>query len=252
MQTPARHQTPVQTLQSVTGQKTPSAIARKGLSEAYAHLSEEKLEELNAELLGVEQAFAHRFQEAELIDNETERMQRLEGLKNSFGTRQSMVRKKFGVRLRERRTKAEILAEKERMGILVKPHGNTAYVTKRVRNEDFSPYRNESPDMDNTGDRRKRRTPSNAYNPYSGGVLSLDSKYLVRSDSRGPSSSITVIRGSTTASAVPETTTTTATSAANPASTPGDDDNMSDSSSDDDDDIPALLPDDVRQSLSNR
>ena len=165
-------------------------------------------------------------------------MQRLEGLRNSFGTRQSIVRKKFGVRLRERRTKAEILAERERMGIGA---GNTGSATKRTRASDYNPYHSESPDVDDVLDQRKRKTPSYAYSPRSGAVLFPDSKYLRTSDSRGPSSTVTVVRGSTPAGA-----------AAKPASTPAEDDNMSDSSSDDDDDIPALLPDDVRQSLSNR
>jgi len=72
---------------------------------------------MNEELQEAEAKYAPRFQEAELIADEKERRAKVEGLRNSFGTKQSMIRKKYGVRLRERRTKAEIAAERERLGI---------------------------------------------------------------------------------------------------------------------------------------
>jgi len=72
---------------------------------------------MNEELQGAEIKYAPRFAEAESIKDENERRARIEGLRNSFGTKQSMIRKKYGVRLRERRTKAEIAAERERMGL---------------------------------------------------------------------------------------------------------------------------------------
>ncbi|KAH8894127.1 hypothetical protein GQ53DRAFT_89745 [Thozetella sp. PMI_491] len=83
----------------------------------YAHLTPEAMTSMNQELREAEQKFAGRFQEAERIPDPDERRVKLDGLKNSFGTKQSMIRKKYGVRLRERRTKAEIAAEKARMGI---------------------------------------------------------------------------------------------------------------------------------------
>ncbi len=52
--------------------------------------------------------------QAELMGSLEDRRVRLDGLRNSFGTKQSMIRKKYGVRLRERRTKAEIEAERLR------------------------------------------------------------------------------------------------------------------------------------------
>lgn len=72
---------------------------------------------MNAELQAAEAKYAPRFAEAEQIPDENQRRARIEGLRNSFGTKQSMIRKKYGVRLRERRTKAEITAERERLGI---------------------------------------------------------------------------------------------------------------------------------------
>jgi hypothetical protein len=72
---------------------------------------------MNEELLAAEEKYAPRFAEANQIPDENARKAKIEGLRNSFGTKQSMIRKKYGVRLRERRTKAEIQAERERMGL---------------------------------------------------------------------------------------------------------------------------------------
>ncbi|KAL2259334.1 hypothetical protein VTK26DRAFT_7040 [Humicola hyalothermophila] len=110
-------------------QSTPvhSSVARRAAAtpgsasspnpDPYAHLTEEQLEQMNQELQAAEAKYAPRFAEAEQIADENLRKQKIEGLRNSFGTKQSMIRKKFGVRLRERRTKAEIMAERERLGL---------------------------------------------------------------------------------------------------------------------------------------
>jgi hypothetical protein len=74
------------------------------------------MDALNAELLQAEEQYSGRFREAEAITDPDQRRVRLESLRNTFGTKQSMIRKKYGVRLRERRTRAEIQAERERMG----------------------------------------------------------------------------------------------------------------------------------------
>lgn len=96
---------------------TPGSTASPNLSDPYAHLTEQQMQAMNEELQAAELKYAPRFAEAEKIEDETARRARIEGLRNSFGTKQSMIRKKYGVRLRERRTKAEIQAERERMGI---------------------------------------------------------------------------------------------------------------------------------------
>ena len=93
-----------------------SASKASPSGDPYGHLSEEQMSALNAELLQAEQQYAGRFLEAEAIADPEQRRVRLESLRNTFGTKQSMIRKKFGVRLRERRTRAEIQAERERMG----------------------------------------------------------------------------------------------------------------------------------------
>ncbi|KAL2133322.1 hypothetical protein VTI74DRAFT_2552 [Chaetomium olivicolor] len=105
--------TPVHT--SITTRKTASVATPA--ADPYAHLSEKQIEAMNEELKLAEEKYAPRFKEAEQIPDENLRRMRIEGLRNSFGTKQSMIRKKYGVRLRERRTKAEIQAERERLGL---------------------------------------------------------------------------------------------------------------------------------------
>ncbi|TLD11031.1 hypothetical protein PgNI_05914 [Pyricularia grisea] len=87
-----------------------------GGSDPYAHLTQSQRESLQEELRQAEIAFANRFKAAESIADLNERRIRIDSLRNGFGTKQSMIRKKYGVRLRERRTKKEIEAERERMG----------------------------------------------------------------------------------------------------------------------------------------
>ena len=69
------------------------------------------------ELRQNEASFTPRFQEAELIKDPAERKLRIDSLHNSFSTKQSIIRKKYGVRLRVRRTKAEIDGERQRLGL---------------------------------------------------------------------------------------------------------------------------------------
>ncbi|KAK4187116.1 hypothetical protein QBC35DRAFT_249730 [Podospora australis] len=88
-----------------------------GGHDPYAHLTPATLAAMNEELHAAELRYRPRFAEAEEIQDENERRAKIEGLRNSFGTKQSMIRKKYGVRLRERRTKAEISAERERLGL---------------------------------------------------------------------------------------------------------------------------------------
>lgn len=96
---------------------TPGSAGSGIAADPYAHLSERQIRLMNEELKAAEEKYAPRFAEANLIADENLRRARIEGLRNSFGTKQSMIRKKYGVRLRERRTKAEILAERERLGL---------------------------------------------------------------------------------------------------------------------------------------
>jgi hypothetical protein len=96
---------------------TPGSAGSGIAADPYGHLSAQQMQAMNEELRAAEEKYAPRFAEANQIPDENARKARIEGLRNSFGTKQSMIRKKYGVRLRERRTKAEIEAERERMGL---------------------------------------------------------------------------------------------------------------------------------------
>ncbi len=86
------------------------------MADPYAHLTPQQRSALDEELKQAEISYGEKMRQAEAILNPADRRTRLDGLRNSFGTKQSMIRKKYGVRLRERRTKAEIEAERLRMG----------------------------------------------------------------------------------------------------------------------------------------
>ncbi|KAK4126624.1 hypothetical protein N657DRAFT_662782 [Parathielavia appendiculata] len=122
-QTPTANGVPRRQPQSTPGHSTTRAAGTPGstgsgiAADPYGHLSEEQIQQMNAELREAEEKYAPRFAEANAIPDENARKAKLEGIRNSFGTKQSMIRKKYGVRLRERRTKAEIMAERERMGL---------------------------------------------------------------------------------------------------------------------------------------
>lgn len=81
----------------------------------YAHLSREQLASLQADLDLAEIQYTERIREANAIPDEAARKAKLDGLSNSFSTKQSLIRKKYGVRLRMRRRKEEIEAERNRM-----------------------------------------------------------------------------------------------------------------------------------------
>lgn len=94
----------------------------------YAHLKEETLAKLNEELRQAELSFAPRFKEAESIRDPVDRKTKMDGLQNSFSTKQSIIRKKYGVRLRQRRTRAEIAGERHRLGL---KHGSPSDIEER-------------------------------------------------------------------------------------------------------------------------
>ncbi|KAI3394952.1 hypothetical protein diail_2059 [Diaporthe ilicicola] len=95
---------------------TPGLHAPNGaVADPYTHLSPEQLAAMQEELRLAEINYGERFRQANMITDQAEKKTRLDGLSNSFGTKQSLIRKKYGVRLRMRRTKAEIQAERDRM-----------------------------------------------------------------------------------------------------------------------------------------
>lgn len=87
----------------------------------YAHLTPERRFQLQEELRQAEISYVPRFKEAEAIMDPKARQQKLESLNNTFSTKQSMIRKRYGVRLKIRRTRQEI--EEERLRRLGVKHG---------------------------------------------------------------------------------------------------------------------------------
>ncbi|KAI1428287.1 hypothetical protein F5Y12DRAFT_51685 [Xylaria sp. FL1777] len=81
----------------------------------YRHLTPQRKSELDEELRQAEMSYAQRFKEAEQMSDPMARRSKLESLQNTFSTKQSIIRKKYGVRLRNRRTRAEIDEEKSRI-----------------------------------------------------------------------------------------------------------------------------------------
>ncbi|KAF9769413.1 hypothetical protein IL306_013172 [Fusarium sp. DS 682] len=80
----------------------------------YAHLNPEQLKEFNNIMKRAEEKYGGLMKAAMLL-SEPERSKKLASLKNSYNTKQSTTRKKFGIRLRERRTRGEIEAEEARL-----------------------------------------------------------------------------------------------------------------------------------------
>ena len=85
--------------------------------DAYAHLTVQQRLAMDAELKQAEVKYGEKMRQAQAVADPAERKTKLDALRNSFSTKQSMIRKKYGVRLRERRSKAEIQAERDRMGL---------------------------------------------------------------------------------------------------------------------------------------
>ncbi|KAI0400550.1 hypothetical protein F4802DRAFT_584624 [Xylaria palmicola] len=91
--------------------ETPSPVQ----DDPYGHLTAQTRARLDEELQRAEIEYAKRFKEAELIADEEGKKSKLESLQNGYSTKQSTIRKKYGVRLRVRRTRTEIEQERARM-----------------------------------------------------------------------------------------------------------------------------------------
>lgn len=83
-------------------------------SDPYAALNPTQRQMLQKEIQDAEDKFADRMKEAMMLPS-AERDVKLANLKNGLNNKQSMIRKKYGIRLRGRRTRADMQAERERM-----------------------------------------------------------------------------------------------------------------------------------------
>ncbi|KAK8114709.1 hypothetical protein PG999_006778, partial [Apiospora kogelbergensis] len=124
--------TPIQKQHSTPRSSAPPPSSGPTAADPYSHLTPETRARLDQDLLAAEASYAPRFKEAEKITDPEERKQKLEGLHNSFSTKQSIIRKRYGVRLRQRRTKEEIEAERIRLT----GHSGTPGGGKRQRIDD--------------------------------------------------------------------------------------------------------------------
>ncbi|KAI1083141.1 hypothetical protein F5B20DRAFT_528719 [Whalleya microplaca] len=121
---------------------TPADSPGSGGYDPYAHLNPSTLAKLNEELRQAEISYAPRFREAEAVEDPSSRRARVDNVQNSFSTKQSIIRKKYGVRLRVRRTKAEIEGERQRISSMKRTPSSTQETptAKRQRTDDGPTY----------------------------------------------------------------------------------------------------------------
>ncbi|KAK4070425.1 hypothetical protein Trihar35433_4892 [Trichoderma harzianum] len=81
--------------------------ASPSTNDPYAKLTPENRERFNAEMKDVEERYGRLRKEAEALPP-GEREEELAKIKNRYNTKQSNTRKKYGIRLRERRTNADM------------------------------------------------------------------------------------------------------------------------------------------------
>ena len=91
----------------------------------YAHLSEAERRSYLQEQADAEEYYGALMREAMALP-EPMRSDRMGRLKNSYSTKQSTTRKKYGIRLRERRTREDI--EAERIRLLRRPDANEVWL----------------------------------------------------------------------------------------------------------------------------
>lgn len=131
--TPIHHQ--VQSSQPAASATSASnSSPATGLHDPYGHLTSAQRREMDIQLAGAESLYAERMRQAQRdISNPGELKVRLDSLKNSLATKQSMVRKKYGVKLRERKTRAEMAEQRARMIGTSTPSSNDMHHSKKAR-----------------------------------------------------------------------------------------------------------------------
>ncbi|KAL1866758.1 hypothetical protein VTK73DRAFT_4550 [Phialemonium thermophilum] len=170
---------------------TPPSVSSK-IGDPYAHLSPEQLRCMNEEMHDAELLYAAKMRDAEAIPDPEQRRSRLDGLRNSFTSKQSMIRKKYGVRLRERRTRAELEAERERMLKRSSPSSTPSKDIGRAGANGTHPASGD----DGSPDAKRRRLdehgnsgPVSSQTPATQGPLPSPAKHVVVADVEGKSSS---------------------------------------------------------------
>ncbi|KAF4512438.1 hypothetical protein G6O67_001578 [Ophiocordyceps sinensis] len=103
----------------------------------YAKLGVDERRRFELEMQKAEDHYGGLMREAMKLPA-PQREHELSKLKNSYNSKQSVTRKKFGIRLRERRSKAEIESERLRLAGVVSPSDGHARPPKRPRFSEMS------------------------------------------------------------------------------------------------------------------
>ncbi|KAH7274239.1 hypothetical protein B0J15DRAFT_589461 [Fusarium solani] len=220
----------------------------------YAHLTEQKRIEFETKMREAEERYGKMMRDAMELP-EAERGIRLASLKNSYNTKMSTTRKKYGIRLRERRTKEQIAAEQAR---IMAPSSNSATPTrdsesrpnKRPRTDAEEPAATGGPNGQQESPRK--RVPVSEMGGLSGSQATAEltdpTTHLNPTQPRyvPPKSLTGTGRPQSKMSETPDparqgTSASLVGTQADPMSIDDDSDSDSDSDSDDDD-IPATLP----------
>ncbi|GAB0136062.1 hypothetical protein EsDP_00004379 [Epichloe bromicola] len=124
MNTPPSQKTGHATFRAVNAGSLPppsstslTPLSQSKTADAYAHLSPRDRGFFDAAMKEAEEKYINEVKRAmaNASFSPAEREVELAKLKNRFNTKQSLTRKKYGIRLRERRPKAELEAERNRM-----------------------------------------------------------------------------------------------------------------------------------------
>ncbi|TDZ40146.1 hypothetical protein CTRI78_v010360 [Colletotrichum trifolii] len=116
---------------------TPQAPLGTPGQKDLAHLTQHQIEALLGELKRAEDDFKSKIDAANKIGGtEDEVQKKLTSLRNSFACKQSTVRKKYGIKLRERRNRAEMEAERARMGYGMVPRQGTEAAKEQTQHAD--------------------------------------------------------------------------------------------------------------------
>ncbi|MBE3041634.1 hypothetical protein IMZ48_03450 [Candidatus Bathyarchaeota archaeon] len=125
--TPGPSSTPGPKPTAPAASQTPSSQTRSDY-DPYSHLSKEQYCQFEQELTEHELNYKPKWESVRRdFPDPVDQLRETEIMKNRFATKQSMIRKKYGVRLRIRRSKEVIKEERRRMGI-PSPHGHGSQV----------------------------------------------------------------------------------------------------------------------------
>ncbi|KAK1691061.1 hypothetical protein BDP55DRAFT_690789 [Colletotrichum godetiae] len=112
---PSNSQTPRASSQAVDLSNAPLGTPQH---KDMAHLTVHQIEALKGELQLAEEQFKMKIDAAQKAGGDPDELQKkLAGFKNSYACKQSTIRKKYGIKLRQRRNREEMEAERQRMGI---------------------------------------------------------------------------------------------------------------------------------------